>query len=97
MKAQHFKANFSITVTLISAATILCLEYLKKKKKTTCRICKTVEVKPYGHIHTVDEIVVNMQNGSVLLPALNVLKINKKKHGIATSDKVNRDPLQFVA
>lgn len=47
-------------------------------------------------IHTVNEIVVNMQNGSVLLPALNVVK-KTKKHGIATSDKVNRDPLQFVA
>lgn len=30
LRAQHFKANFSITVTLISAAAILCFDYLKK-------------------------------------------------------------------
>ncbi len=31
VRAQHFKANFSITVTLISAAATLCFDYLKKK------------------------------------------------------------------
>lgn len=31
-RAQHFKANFSITVTLISAAAILCFDYLKRRQ-----------------------------------------------------------------
>lgn len=40
------------------------------------------------------ETVVNMQNGSVLLPQ-HLIGIKKKTR--ETSDKVNRDSLQFVA
>lgn len=43
VRAQHFKANFSITVTLISSAAILCFDCLKKK--TTCRLCKSRKAK----------------------------------------------------
>lgn len=43
-----------------------------------------------------EEIVVNMQDGSMLL-ALLLMDKKKKKKTCETSDKVNRDPLQFVA
>lgn len=51
VKAQHLKANFSITVTPILAATIprsdffIIIFFLMKKKTTTCRICKSEAAK----------------------------------------------------
>lgn len=86
VKAQHFKANFSITVALMCAVALLCFDYLKKDNiqdvpdqggEMLGHISLEVLVK---HLWYKYLIVINMQNGSVLLT---LLLIDVKKQNMA--------------
>lgn len=81
VRAQHFKANFSITVKLISESTALCFDCLIY---TTCVHAKLRRQNNRTHRFLLCGMSTcgKMQNGSALLALLlmDVKKKRKKKH-----------------